>query len=172
MNKKLITLLFALTLLITACTPNPGSATAMLPNIPTADIVEGKTITQFISSLPGGDLLASKFPQLYSVVQYVEQVGTCYSKLGAVAMRTYSDKQTPLSSGTVLIIDRNALTDPANLAACLTKRPSALSAATIQPCAKTYTLKKDNNEFYIAFIASTQEMCTAICSGLEGCSLP
>ena len=173
MRIKFALLLSALALILTACTPAPGGATTLLPNIPTADIVEGKTITEFLAGLPGGGALKTSFPQLFSVVQYVEQVTGCYSKLGAVAVRTYSDKVTPLSAGTLAIVDRNAITDPANLAACVIKGPSALSATppAIQPCAHTYTLKKNNNEFYIAFIASTKEMCAAICSGLEGCVL-
>lgn len=173
MRTKFVLLISAAALIITACTPTQGSADTLLPNIPTANIVEGKTITEFLTGLPGGTTLKTAFPQLFSVVEYVEQVTSCYSKLGAVAVRTYSDKTTPLSSGTVAIVDRNAITDPANLAACVIKGPAAFSATqpTIQPCAQTYTLKKNNNEFYIAFIASTKEMCTAICSGLEGCVL-
>jgi hypothetical protein len=170
MHTKSVFMLVVLALIITACNPNPGGATAMLPNIPTANIVEGKTISEFLAGLPGGSTLKTAFPQLFSVVEYVEQVTGCYAKIGAVAVRTYSDKATPLSSGTVAIVDRNAITDPANLAACVFKRPSALSTPDISPCAKMYTLKKDTNEFYIAYIASTQEMCAAFCSALEGCA--
>lgn len=171
MRTKFVFTLLALTLIITACTPTQGGATAMLPIIPTANIVEGKTISEFLAGLPGGSTLKTAFPQLFSVVEYVEQVTSCYSKIGAVAVRTYSDKATPLSSGTVAIVDRNAVTDLNNLAACVIKKPQSLAPQpAISPCAKAYTLKKDNNEFYIAYIASTQEMCTAFCSALEGCS--
>jgi hypothetical protein len=160
-----------LILILAACTPTQGGATALLPNIPTANIVEGRTISEFLAGLPGGAELKTSFPQLFTAVEYVEKVTGCYQKIGAVAVRTYSDKVTPLSSGTVAIVDRNAITDPGNLAACLTS-PRALSQAqpAISPCAKAYTLKKDNNEFLIAYIASTQEMCAAFCSGLEGCT--
>ncbi|HZY44173.1 MAG TPA: hypothetical protein VFF70_05410 [Anaerolineae bacterium] len=172
MQTKSVLLLSVLAVIITACTPTPGGATAMLPNISTANIVEGKTISEFLAGLPGGSTLKTAFPQLFTVVEYVEQVTVCYQKIGAVAVRTYSDKVTPLSSGTVAIIDKKALTDPANLIACLgnTLNPSAQAQPAISPCAKAYTLQKDNNEFFIAYIASTQEMCAAFCSGLEGCA--
>ena len=171
MRTKFVVTVLALTLILTACNPNPGGATAMLPNISTANIVEGKTISEFLAGLPGGSNLKTAFPQLFTVVEYVEQVTGCYQKIGAVAVRTYSDKVTPLSSGTVAIVDRNAITDPANLAACVFKTPQTLAPTpAISPCAKLYTLKKDSNEFYIAYIASTQEMCAAFCSALEGCA--
>jgi hypothetical protein len=172
MRRRIISISAVLMFVVAACTPTPGGATALLPNVPTANIVEGRTISEFLAGLPGGAALKTSFPQLFTVVEYVEQVTSCYQKIGAVAVRTYSDKVTPLSSGTVAIVDRNAITDPANLIACLgnTPNPSAQAQPAISPCAKTYTLKKENNEFYIAYIASTQEMCTAICSGLEGCT--
>ncbi len=172
MQTKSVFILLVLTVILAACTTTPGGATALLPNIPTANIVEGKTISEFLTGLPGGAALKTSFPQLFTVVEYVEQVTSCYQKIGAVAVRTYSDIVTPLSSGTVAIVDRNAITDPGNWAACLINSAGAQSQAqpAISPCAKTYTLKKVNNEFYIAYIASTQEMCTAICNGLEGCT--
>lgn len=169
MRTKFVFTLLAAMLFLTACNPNPGGATAMLPNISTANIVEGKTISEFLAGLPGGSTLKTAFPQLFSVVERVEQVTSCYSKIGAVAARTYSDKITPLSSGTVAIVDRNALLDPGNFNACVLQPRALSSQPTISPCAKAYTLKKDNNEFYIAYVASTQEMCAAFCSALEGC---
>jgi hypothetical protein len=85
-------------------------------------------------------------------------------------VRTYTDKTFPLSAGFVAIIDRNAVTNPANWQQCLTGKPNATAqAVTLQPCATTFTLKKDNNEFYIAYVATTVELCQALCSRLEGC---
>ena len=172
MRVKLGLIISGLALIISACTPTSGGAAALLPDIPSANIVEGRTISEFLASLPGSAAMKASFPQLFSVVEYVEQVTGCYQKIGAVAVRTYSDKQFPLSSGTVAIVDRNALTDPSNLIACASSTPSAEAEAqpTIKPCVSAYSLTKNNNEFYIAYIASTEEMCTAICSGLEGCT--
>jgi hypothetical protein len=159
--------------IIAACTPTAGGAAALLPDIPTANIVEGRTLTEFLSSLPGSQALKTSFPQVFTAAEFVDQVTGCYQKIGAVAVRVYSDKQFPLSSGTVAIVDRNALTDPANFVNCVAANAQSAAPETqpaLNPCAKTYTLQKDNNEFYIAYIASTQEMCQAICSGLQGCS--
>jgi hypothetical protein len=77
-----------------------------------------------------------------------------------------------LSAGIVAIVDRKALTDPANFANCvlgIARAREASGAPTINPCVRTYTLQKDDNEFHIAYIATTQEMCQAICSRLEDC---
>ena len=67
-------------------------------------------------------------------------------------------------------IDRNAITNPANWQQCLTGKPNpSAQAVTLQPCAITYTLKKGDNEFFVAYAATTVEMCQAFCSRLEGC---
>ena len=51
MRTKTVFMLLAWTLIITACAPTPGGATALLPNIPTANIVEGKTIFLVIPAI-------------------------------------------------------------------------------------------------------------------------
>jgi hypothetical protein len=173
MFKRIVLLTLLAALALTACQTQRGSATDMLPDVPNSTVVEGQTITQFLAKAADGAALAAANPELIPLVQRVEASLTCYQGLGAVALRTYTDKTFPLSAGIVAIIDRNALTNPTNFANCVMGRAQAAEAATaptIDPCVKNYTLKKDNNEFYIAYIATTKEMCTAFCSKLEGCT--
>ncbi len=172
MFKRMLFLGLIVVLALTACQPQKGSAKDLLPNVPNTTVVEGQTITQFLAKAADGAALAAANPQLIPVVQRVEASLTCYQDLGAVAMRTYTDKSFALSAGIVAIVDHNALTNPANFANCvLGKAQGAASAVpTIEPCLKSYTLKKDNNQFDIAYIATTKEMCQAFCSQLEGCA--
>ena len=172
MRHRLRRMVLVLAFIAAACDTRPGGARTMLPDVPNTKIIEGQTITQFISSLVGGAALKATYPALFAVVEFTEQVATCYQDIGAVAMRVYSDKDFPLSSGVVAIIDRNATTDPRNFVGCLSKGPqqfAAPSPPTLQPCLNSYTLKKDNNEFYIAYAGTTKEICQAFCSKLEGC---
>ena len=159
-------------LVLTACQTQRGSAKDLLPNVPNTTVVEGQTITQFLAKAADGAALVAANPELIPLIQRVEASLTCYQDLGAVALRTYTDKSFPLSAGIVAIIDHKALTDPANFANCVLGRAQGAETAipTIEPCLKTYTLKKDNNEFDIAYVATTQEMCQAFCSQLEGCT--
>ena len=159
-------------LLLSACQSKQGSAKDLLPDVPNTTIIEGQTVTQFLAKLADGASLVAANPELIPVIQRVETSATCYQDAGAVALRTYTDKTFPLYAGIVAIADRNALTDPANFLNCVVKpRPGAGAAApTLEPCAKTYTLKKNDNEFYIAFVATTPQMCEAFCSKLEGCT--
>jgi len=174
MFKRILLLSLLAVIALTACQTQKGSAGDMLPNVPDTTVVEGQTITQFLAKAADGAALATANPQLIPLVQRVEASLTCYQDLGAVALRTYTDKQFPLSAGIVAVVDRKALTDPANFANCVLGRAQGAAASaeqlTIQPCTKSYTLKKDDNEFYIAYIATTQEMCQAFCSRLEGCT--
>ena len=165
--------LFAAALLLSACQPKQGSAKDLLPNVPNTTVVEGQTVTQFLAKLADGAALAAANPELIPVIQRIETSASCYQNVGAVALRTYTDKTFPLAAGIVAIVDRNALTDPANFLNCVVKpQPGVEAAQTLEPCAKTYTLKKDDNEFYVAFVATTPQMCETFCSKLEGCTLP
>jgi hypothetical protein len=172
MNRKISWLLLSAVLLLSACQPKQGSAKDLLPDVPNTTVIEGQTVTQFLAKLADGAALAAANPELIPVIQRIETSAGCYQDAGAVALRAYSDKSAPLTAGIVAIADRNALTDPANFLNCVVKpQPGAAnSAQTLQPCAKTYTLKKSDNEFYIAFVATTPEMCQTLCSKLEGCT--
>ncbi len=174
MFKQILLLSLIAVITLSACQSQKGSARDMLPDVPNTTVVEGQTITQFLAKAADGAALAAANPQLIPVVQRVEASLTCYQDLGAVGLRTYVDKQFALSAGIVAIIDRKALTNATNFMNCVlgSAQGAAAGAATptIQPCVKTYTLKKDDNEFYIAYIATTQEMCQAFCSRLEGCT--
>jgi hypothetical protein len=173
MFKRILLLTLLAGLVLVACQTQQGSAQTMLPNVPNTTVVEGQTITQFLAKVADGAALAAANPELIPLVQRVEASLTCYQDLGAVALRTYTDKDFALSAGIVAIIDRKAVTNPANFANCVlgsAQAPDASSAQTINPCVKTYTLKKDDNEFYIAYVATTQQMCQAFCSRLEGCT--
>ena len=173
MFKRILLLGLMAAIVLTACQTQEGSARAMLPDVPNTTVVEGQTVTQFLAKLADGAALVAANPQLIPLVQRVEASLTCYQDLGAVALRTYTDKQFPLSAGIVAIMDRKALTDPANFANCVLGSAQGAAEAqrpAIQPCSKSYTLKKADNEFYIAFVATTQEMCQAFCSRLEGCT--
>jgi hypothetical protein len=173
MIRKISWLLFTAVLLLSACQPKQGNAKDLLPEVPNTTVVEGQTITQFLAKLADGASLAAANPELIPVIQRIETSATCYQDAGAVALRTYTDKAFPLYAGIVAIADRNALTDPANFLNCVVKPPRSPQAAqTLEPCAKTYTLKKNDNEFYIAFFATTPQMCESFCSKLEGCAIP
>lgn len=171
MQRGVWTTVLTLIAVVAACGPvgQSGGAADLLPNVPHAKIVEGKTITQYISSLTEGQALLVGNPLLVAAIEFTEGAVTCYQDIGAVAVRIYSDETFPLSSGLVAIVDRNAITDLGNLARCLGGGPG-VEAQAVQVCAHTYTLKKEDNEFYIAYLATTAEMCQAFCSALEGCA--
>ncbi len=174
MFKRSLLLLLLTGLSLAGCQMQKGSAGVMLPDVPNTTVVEGQTITQFLAKVADGASLAAANPQLIPLIQRVEASLTCYQDLGAVALRTYTDKTFPLSAGMVAIVDHKALTNPANFANCVVGKAQGMQSnqqgPAIQPCAKNYNLKKDDNEFDIAYIATTREMCQAFCSRLEGCT--
>ncbi len=173
MSRKVWLFSAVVILVLVSCTGQQGSAKSLLPDIPNTTVVEGQTITQFVGKLTDGAALLAASPQLIPVIQRIEASATCYQDVGAVALRTYTDKTFPLSAGIIAVVDGKALKDPVNFANCVVgpaRGDASVETPTIEPCVKNYTLKKSDNEFYIAYIATTKEMCTAFCSKLEGCT--
>ena len=185
MSKNLSTwiLLALLAALLSGCEsisgllqPKPGvpPAVEMLPDLPDHTVVEGQTLTEYIGSLSQGAALLAGRPDLAALALGVDKFIGCYQDVGAVQARVYSNKENPLSAGAVAIADRNALLDPRNLLACLSPSVEAgeagIQSFAIKPCSASYTLTRDNNEFYILYAGTTEEICQAFCAQLEGCT--
>jgi hypothetical protein len=168
----------ALVALLSGCDVQPSvepPAAEMLPDLPGYDVVEGQLLTEYISKLGEGAALLAGQPELAAAVLAVDQIIGCYQDVGAARARVYSDEEMPLSAGAVAIADRNALADPTNLFRCVAPIMLELAEADepslqIQPCWAKYTLSRDDNEFYIIYAGTTEEICHAFCAELEGCT--
>ena len=127
-----------------------------------------------MSTFGEGAALLTGQPQMAALIAGADEIISCYQELGAVQARVYSNKESPLSSGAVAIADRNALLDPRNLFTCVNPLGAADSSSAqsfdIKPCSATYTLSKDDNEFYIIYVGTTEEICHAFCADLESCT--
>ena len=152
----------------------------MIPDVQNTDIITGQTITDFIGKLADGKSLLAANPQLAATIHFAENVVNCYQAIGGVALRMYSDRSFPLSAGMVVVVDKTTVTDVANLAFCLNQGRAILSEPgsaqpVIQPCSTSYNwTKKDaannDHDLFIAYVASTPDMCHAFCSRLDGCT--
>ncbi|HSH05139.1 MAG TPA: hypothetical protein VLL52_21670 [Anaerolineae bacterium] len=140
----------------------------MLPVLPNHKTVPGEDLTGYITALGGGTALLTGQPQLAAAIAAVDQVMGCYQEIGAVSARAYSNEEMPLSSGVVAIADKGMMSNPVNLFNCL--GPSGGSDFTMQGCTASYTLPKDDNEFFILYAGTTLEICQDFCAQLEGCT--
>jgi hypothetical protein len=179
MKGKLFLLIFLLGALASACSIVKPEVTGtpqvvqMMPDLPGYKVVEGQTLQGYIATLAEGGTLLSGHPELAALVESVDGVMTCYQEAGAVNTRIYSDEAFPLSSGAVAIADRNLMTSPRTLFRCFGGGDRIMTFSegpTLEPCSKSYTLPKDDNEFYIIYVGTTSEICQAFCENLEGCS--
>jgi hypothetical protein len=147
----------------------------LLPSLPGYNVVEGQELTGYIGKLSGGAALLAGQPELAAAIAVVDQIVGCYQDVGAAQARLYSDQEAPLSAGAVAIADRNALIDPQNLFKCVAPMipdgaQDQAGAPAINPCTASYTLERDDNEFYIVYAGTTEEICRAFCAALEGCT--
>ncbi|HRE47609.1 MAG TPA: hypothetical protein PLD47_07790 [Aggregatilineales bacterium] len=161
--------------MIAACggaTSDPPAAN-MMPALSGYNVTDTMDIVDTVSKAIAGAAASGGQLQVTGAVLFANELAKCYQKAGAVQGRTYLNQANPLDSGLVIIVNRNKLIDPATLLGCIAPNNLA-GAATIgdeyQPCAFVYTLPKDNNEFYIGFIATNEPLCSQFCSKLEGCS--
>ena len=145
----------------------------MMPNLADYNINDVQNIQDAIAKLTSAASLVSGQPEVTAAIAGLSSVVSCFQSAGAIQGRTYVNKSNPLYSGVVLIVNKNVLTDPQTWVNCtIPRRSAAVPQGGIQlsPCAKTYTLNKDNNTFYVAYAATDQRVCSAFCSALEGCT--
>jgi hypothetical protein len=147
------------------------SAAALMPNLAGYQVSETTNIQDAISKIAAGGAALTGQPELAALVTTVSGVVACYQKAGAIEGRTYVNTADVTKAGVVVIVNRKVLTDPGTFINCVLP-PSAMRAAAIQPCAKAYTLDKDNTQFYIGYAATNPEVCQAFCSALQGCTAP
>ncbi len=145
-------------------------AVEMLPNLPDYNVVKGETLTEHIGKLSQGAALLTGQPQLAVTIVAVDHVISCYQEIGAVQAQIYSHKEMPLQSGIVGIADRNELLSPANLFKCVIPSSGGGREVKFDPCTASYTLERDDNEFYIIYAGTTEDMCKTFCAELEGCT--
>ncbi len=172
---KLFTVFFTVTLLLlVACDMLPGGgggqAATLLPELDGYNTVEGQSFTDALTSLGVMATLAGQ-PQLGAPIAGISTIVGCYQEAGAVTARVYSDPNAPQNSGIVAVGDRDALLNPVTFLQCVPdsnlRGPQSL---TLEPCTHSYTLTREDNEFYILYAGLTTDMCHTFCTNLEGCT--
>ncbi|HEY84368.1 MAG TPA: hypothetical protein G4N96_04535 [Chloroflexi bacterium] len=157
--------------------PSEPPAAQLLPDLPGYKTIEGQTLTDAIGKTADADALQKESPNLTELLTKIDGVISCYQETGAARARLYSNVEKPWSVGAIAITDRNAMLNPANLFKCVGNsgdqpQTMAKSAAApdIEPCSATYTLSRNNNQFYILYVGTTGEICRDFCANLEGCT--
>lgn len=153
-----------------AATQEP-SAASLMPNLPDYYVNDTVNIQDAISKVASLTSLGAAHPELAGLIAGINNLLTCYQNSGAIQGRTYVNKADVFKAGIVVVVNRNAVSDPTTFINCVVP-PSArsLRPATLQPCAKAYTLNTANNQYYIGYAATDPEVCQAFCSALQGCT--
>ncbi len=145
------------------------STQSLLPNLPDYNVSDTTNIQDAIAKVAGGSALVAGQPEAVALIAGVNSLVSCYQKAGAIEGRTYVNKSDPTTAGVLIIVNKNALTDPQTIISCVAPKGAGAQSIMIQPCAKAYTLNKDNNQFYIAYAGTNDKICSAFCSNLQGC---
>lgn len=171
MRKKIdITICIITFLILIACGTSGNDdtppATRLMPNISGYTSVKGQEIQKYIAASAKLTALLAKHPEMLPFIEGVDGITECYQNKGAINLQLYSDNSYPLSSGIIAIVDGDRINSWDTFLGCLV---DTYGHPELSPCANAYTLKKDGNEFYIAYAGTTQEICDDFCDELEGC---
>jgi hypothetical protein len=149
------------------------SAANLMPNVPGFSWQTTLDLQDTIAKIAGVASLAAAQPEITAVITAASSLARCYQEAGAVEGRVYTRDADPLQAGLIIIINRNQLTDPALLSNCIFGGDTGariMVEQAIQPCANVYSLPRDNNEFYIAYVGTDSSVCAEFCSSLQGCA--
>lgn len=148
------------------------SAANLIPALPDYEVINTLDVQDAIAKVAGGTTLLAGQPQIAAMVVVANEITKCYQNVGAIEARVFVRRSNPLHAGALIVINRNKLTDPQTFLGCVLPNTGSgpRVAVQLQPCTKAYTLQKDNNEFYIAYVATDESVCTELCSKMEGCT--
>ncbi len=170
--------LVLLVLLVAACdvaVPRDESTAALLPNLSGYMVENTLNITDALTKVGAGAALAGGQVQFAAAIGAVGNYVSCLQRVGALEGRTYIQRENPLKSGLIMIVNRNKITDPQTILGCaIPMAQRSMLAESVEEysfCANMYTLRKNDNEFYIMYAASSPQVCEAFCSALEGCQV-
>jgi hypothetical protein len=169
---RAVVVMTVVAVVVAACGQAPTkepSAGALLPNLSDYNMTDTADLQDAITKLAGAASLGAGQPELTALVAGVNGLVSCYQSAGAIQGKTYVNKADISKAGVVVVINRNVLTNPQTFLSCVVPK-GALRSASIEPCAKAYTLNKDNNQFYIGYAATKPEVCATFCAALEGCT--
>lgn len=174
---RIVALALVAVIVISACqtvtvTKDPA-AQNLVPNLIGYTIQNTTDITGAIGNVAGGAALVSGQAPIALLIKAASAIAKCYQDVGAIEGRTYIKASDPSKAAVLFIVNQNVITNPQTFIKCISPQKAVGSSSTVlQPCGKGYALNKDNNTFYIGFVATDTEVCTTLCSQLQGCTFP
>jgi hypothetical protein len=168
--RALVVMILAVTL-VGACASiaRDDSAANLIPNLGGYTVTNTLDIQDSIAKVAGGAALLAAQPQITAMIGAASSFLSCLQQVGAVEGRVFIRNSNPLHAGALVVVNKTKLANFETLVGCALPGSGARFAAQMQPCSKTYTLKKGETEYFIAYVATDESVCTELCNGLEGC---
>jgi hypothetical protein len=169
-NVLVIVVISAVVVACTGDASRDNSAANLMPNLSGYTVTNTVDIQDSIAKVLGTTSLGAGQPQVTALIAATNEIVKCYQQAGALEGRVYVKTAEPIKAGVVVIINKNQALNPGVFLNCVGVPGLTAPQGTLQPCANAYTLKRDNNEFFIGYAATDGEVCSAFCSTLQGCT--
>ncbi|HVO42801.1 MAG TPA: hypothetical protein VMT34_09265 [Aggregatilineales bacterium] len=149
--------------------PSPTKDTStqsFLPNPAGYTIADVASIQDVITRIGQITSAGSGQLEITALVTALNGVTKCYQGAGALEARTYVNNTDPTQAGAVVVVNRNVLTDPSVLLNCTLGRAPSI-ATTVQICTRKCTINANNNQYYVFYAATNQQVCSAFDQSLN-----
>ena len=172
--RMIIVMLVAMVVLVACSNAQPTkdtSASSLLPNPAGYTVTDVTNIQDALTKITAFASLGAGAPEVSALAGGLNKVAQCYQATGAIEARTYINNANPLNAGVLVIINQNLISNPATFGQCvLGVKPNIAQQATVpQPCARTCSITQNNNTYWVAYVGSSAEVCSAFDAGLTGC---
>ena len=144
---------------------DPSAAQRFLPNLAGYTATEATNISSAISTVGGGASLITGNPATAALVAQIDSMIQCYSGVGAVAARIYTENnlaaviqgQIP-KLGVLAVINQDRLVN--NFLQC-TLGGGISAQAAVQPCGGSGSFTVDGETLHYIYAATDPALCTA-----------
>jgi hypothetical protein len=156
---KLGLVLSGLLVLLTAC-GGFGASTIELPTLAGYNQYEGDEVLKNATDASG--ILATYFksnPAFTAVAGIISNMSGCAKQNGIASWRLYTSQADLSASGVILIVSKTRLADPLTVGSCLLPGGPSRNSVGLSPCSNNYSYSANNENYWVFYAATKQEVC-------------